>query len=102
MSINKDAVKEMSKAILTACEHRNWNPYDLNQEQLKEIVTVVLGEPIKPMIAELKTLAKDLDVQLITPSADKLTDYQIGVDLAKPGSTDTTVTTRIVKGRDKH
>ena len=39
-------IKEMSEAILRACERRNWNPYCLNEAQLAEIVTVVLGEPI--------------------------------------------------------
>ena len=46
MTITKNDIQEMSNAILAACERRNWNPYDLNHEQLKEIVTVVLGTPL--------------------------------------------------------
>lgn len=49
MSDKKDIqkeIKEMSAAILAACERRGWNPYMLNKTQLAEIVTVVLGEPL--------------------------------------------------------
>lgn len=49
MSDKKDIqkeIKEMRAAILAACEHRGWNPYMLNEAQLAEIITDVLGEPI--------------------------------------------------------
>lgn len=105
MTITKNAIEEMSKAILEACERRDWNPYELNQEQLKEIVTVVLGTPTpaKPTrvgFAELKALASGLDVRLVAPGVTILNDFLIGVDLAKLDTTDTSAMLHIVKGRD--
>lgn len=57
------------------------------------------SKTIREQFEELKALAKDVDVKLIVPKPKGYSDYQIGVDLAKPDSSDRTVTLHIVKGR---
>lgn len=94
MTITKNDIQEMTNTILAACERRNWNPYDLNHEQLKEIITVVLGTPLPVnstnSVVELKT------------SADNLIDFQIDADSVHHDTADISDITCIRNGRDKH